>query len=153
MQSAVDWVDSPTEINFPTILNLDQAVSRVSLLWGRFLSSSLALLSLSSHGLLWVWLCPNLFLWKWNLLSRVWLFVTPVDHAVPGILQIRILEWVAFPFSRGSSQPRGRTQVSHIAGGFFTSWDRGTGHMYTYGWFMLSFYRKQHNFVKQLSFN
>ena len=33
----------------------------------------------------------------------------------------RILEWVAFPFSRGSSQPRDLTQVSHIAGGFFTS--------------------------------
>ena len=34
----------------------------------------------------------------------------------------QILEWVAFPFSRGSSQPRDQTQVSHIAGGFFTSW-------------------------------
>ena len=33
----------------------------------------------------------------------------------------RILEWVAFPFSRGSSQPRDRTQASRIAGGFFTS--------------------------------
>ena len=32
-----------------------------------------------------------------------------------GILQARILEWVAFPFSRGSSQPRDRTQVSRIA--------------------------------------
>ena len=31
-------------------------------------------------------------------------------------------EWVAVPFSRGSSQPRDRTQVSHIAGKFFTSW-------------------------------
>ena len=41
--------------------------------------------------------------------------------AVHGILQDRILEWVAFPFSRGSSEPRDRTQVSHIAGGFFTS--------------------------------
>ena len=39
-----------------------------------------------------------------------------------GILQARILEWVAFPFSRGSSQPRDWTQVSRIAGGFFTSW-------------------------------
>ena len=39
-----------------------------------------------------------------------------------GILQARILEWVAFPFSRGSCQPRDQTQVSHIAGGFFTSW-------------------------------
>ena len=34
----------------------------------------------------------------------------------------RILEWAAIPFSRGSFQPRDRTQVSHIAGGFFTSW-------------------------------
>ena len=41
---------------------------------------------------------------------------------VHGILQARILEWVAFPFSRGSSQPRDWTQVSHIAVGFFTSW-------------------------------
>ena len=38
-----------------------------------------------------------------------------------GILQARILEWVAFPFSRGSFQPRDRTQVSYIVGGFFTS--------------------------------
>ena len=39
-----------------------------------------------------------------------------------GILQARILEWVAVPFSRESSQPRNRTQVSCIAGRFFTSW-------------------------------
>jgi len=37
-----------------------------------------------------------------------------------GILQARILEWVAMLFSRGSSPPRDRTQVSHVAGGFFT---------------------------------
>ena len=46
----------------------------------------------------------------------------PMDYTVHGILQARILEWVAFPFSRGSSPPRNWTQVSHIAGGFFTSW-------------------------------
>ena len=46
----------------------------------------------------------------------------PVDHTVHGILEARMLEWVAFPFSRGSSQPRDWTQVSCIAGGFFTSW-------------------------------
>ena len=46
----------------------------------------------------------------------------PVDYTVHGILQARILEWVAFPFSRGSSKPRDQTQVSCIAGGFFTSW-------------------------------
>ena len=48
-----------------------------------------------------------------------------VAHQPPlsvGILQTRILEWVAMPSSRGSSQPRGGTQVSHIAGRFFTIW-------------------------------
>ena len=45
-----------------------------------------------------------------------------MDYTVHGILQARILEWLAFPFSRGSSQPRDQTQVSHIAGGFFTGW-------------------------------
>ena len=44
----------------------------------------------------------------------------PMDYTVHGILQARILEWVAMPFSRGSSQLRDRTQVSHIAGGSFT---------------------------------
>ena len=42
----------------------------------------------------------------------------PMD-TVHGILQARILEWVAFPFSRGSSQPWDQTQLSCIAGGFF----------------------------------
>ena len=51
--------------------------------------------------------CPTLF--------------DPMDYPVHGILQSRILEWVA-TFSRGSSQPRDRIQVSGIAGGFFTSW-------------------------------
>ena len=45
----------------------------------------------------------------------------PMDYTVHGILQARILGWVAVPFSRGSSQPRDQLQVSHIAGGFFTS--------------------------------
>ena len=43
-------------------------------------------------------------------------------EGMPGgtsVKQTRILKWVAFPFSRGSSQPRGQTQVSHIAGKFF----------------------------------
>ena len=46
----------------------------------------------------------------------------PMDYTVHGILQARILEWVVFPFSRGPSQPRDRTQISHIADRFFTSW-------------------------------
>ena len=44
------------------------------------------------------------------------------DYTVHGILQARILEWVAFPFSGGSSQLRDGTQVSCIAGRFFTCW-------------------------------
>ena len=46
----------------------------------------------------------------------------PTDYTVHGILQARILEWVTFPFSRGSSQPRDGSQVSRTAGRFFTSW-------------------------------
>ena len=46
----------------------------------------------------------------------------PMDYILHGILQARILEWVAFPFSRGSSQPRDWTQVSRIAGKFFICW-------------------------------
>ena len=42
-----------------------------------------------------------------------------------GIHHSRILEWVATPFSRGSSQPRDQTQVSHNARGFFTDWATG----------------------------
>ena len=53
-------------------------------------------------------------MWKWKSLS--------MDYTVHGILQARTLEWVAVSFSRGSSQPRGRTQVSCLAGKFFTIW-------------------------------
>ena len=45
-----------------------------------------------------------------------------MDYIVHGILQARILEWVAFPFSKASSKPRDQTQVSRITEGFFTSW-------------------------------
>ena len=55
--------------------------------------------------------------WKWKSLSHVRLF-----ERVHGIFQARVLAWVAFPFSRGSSQPRDQIQVSSIAGRFFTSW-------------------------------
>ena len=49
----------------------------------------------------------------------------PTDCSLPGssvheILQARILEWITIPFSRGFSQPRDQSQVSHIAGRFFT---------------------------------
>jgi len=48
-----------------------------------------------------------------------------MDDSLPdevhGILQARVLEWVAMPSSRGSSGPRDRTQVLRIAGRFFTT--------------------------------
>ena len=45
---------------------------------------------------------------------------SPPGSSVHGILQARILEWVAMPFSRGASQPRDQIWVSCIAGRFFT---------------------------------
>ena len=53
------------------------------------------------------------------VLSRVW-FCDPMDcsplgSSVNGILQARILEWVAIPFSRGSSWPRDWTCVSYVS--------------------------------------
>ena len=67
---------------------------------------------------------PRIVVCVCESLSRVRHFVTPQTEtfqaSVHGILQARILEWVAMPFSRGSSQPKDQTQVSHIAGSFFT---------------------------------
>ena len=65
------------------------------------------------------------FRMKWVKMKVAQLCLTlcdPMDYTVHGILQVSVLDWVAFPFSRGSSQPRDWTQVSHIIGGFFTSW-------------------------------
>ena len=45
-----------------------------------------------------------------------------MEYIAHGILQARLLEWVAIPFSRAYSQPTDQTQVSSIAGGFFTNW-------------------------------
>ena len=64
-------------------------------------------------------LCPTLY--------------DPMDYSLPGssvhgILQARILGWVAIPFSREFSQPRDQTWVSHIAGRFFTVWATREAH-------------------------
>ena len=58
---------------------------------------------------------------------------SPPGSSVHGILQARILEWVAMPSSRGSSQLRDRTQVSLIAGKFFTIWATGEAQVYWSG--------------------
>ena len=83
-------------------------------------------------------ICLFEFLTLWvNLLNRVWLFATPwtvayqappsMDCTLPGsslhgILQARVLEWVAISFFRGSSQPRDGTWVSCIPGRRFNLW-------------------------------
>ena len=64
---------------------------------------------------------PRLKVKKWKLLSHVRL-CNSTGYIVHGTLQTRILQWVPFPFSRESSQPRDRTQIPCIAGGFFNSW-------------------------------
>ena len=62
---------------------------------------------------------------KWNEVKVAQSCLTlcnPMDYTFYGFLQARKLEWVAFPFSTGSSQSRDQTQVSRTAGRFFTSW-------------------------------
>ena len=66
-------------------------------------------------------------MWKSKSLSHVWLFVTPwmiIAHQAPLFMEFswEEYEWVAIPFSRGSSQPRDWTTVSCIAGRFFSIW-------------------------------
>ena len=63
---------------------------------------------------------------KVKSLSHVWLS-NPMDYSPPGspvhgIFQARVLKWVAISFSRGSSQPRNQTWVSHVASRRFTIW-------------------------------
>ena len=74
----------------------------------------------------------NPYSWTGCLLPSEW----SESHSVvsDSFLQARILEWVAFPFSRGSSQPRDWTKVSCIAGRFFTSWASGEAQEYWSGW-------------------
>ena len=105
-------------------------------------SFSVPLLSVDVGCLIWSWslvdntytvlvfvsLQPVYVCWLEHLIhfvkseSRSVMSDSVAPWTIHGILQARILEWVAFPFSRGSSQPRDQTQVSRIVGGFFTSW-------------------------------
>ena len=68
---------------------------------------------------------------KWKLVTQLCptlcdlMDYSPPDSSVHGILQARILEWVAIFFSRTSSWPRDQTQVSCISGRLFTDWANG----------------------------
>ena len=67
----------------------------------------------------------QLSIWKWDDYRHTkrhpYRFLMRCGFSM-GILQARILEWVAMPSSKGSSQPRNWTQVFSIAGKFFTIW-------------------------------
>jgi len=67
------------------------------------------------------------YMWSVNVTQSCLTLCDPMNYSLPGptvheILQTRIIEWVAIPFSRGSSQPRDQPQFSGITGGFFTIW-------------------------------
>ena len=99
--------------------------------------------SLHDSGIL---TCPFFFLWRRKFksfnersiedLHSSWcqcLTLRPLDCSLPGssvhgIFQVRILEWVGIPFSRGSSQPRNWTQISCNVGRFFTIWATREAH-------------------------
>ena len=76
--------------------------------------------------------CVHVFVWmckvKWSdshsaLFDSLWpVDCSPPGSSVCGIFQARILEWVAMPFPRGSSQSKDQTWISCIEGGFFTVW-------------------------------
>ena len=97
------------------------------------LSRSVVFYSLRPHGLYSSWNSPgqDTGVGSLSLFQRIF----PTQGLNPGLLQcrwilyqlshkgrLRILEWVALPFFRGSSQPGNQTRVSCIAGGFFTNW-------------------------------
>ena len=63
--------------------------------------------------------------WKVKVAQSSPTLCDPMDYTDHGIFQARILEWVAVPFSRGSSYPRDRTQVSYLAGGFLPAEPQG----------------------------
>ena len=70
-----------------------------------------------------VWDWKKVLVTQWCLTAFDPVNCSPPGSSVHGILQARILERVAIPFSRRSSQPRDRTQFSCIASEFFTIWD------------------------------
>ena len=82
-----------------------------------------------------LWIILKLWLELLKVTQSCPTFCHAMDYTVHGILQARILELVAVPFSRASSQPRDWTQVSLIAGGFFTSWATKEAHLVSYSFY------------------
>ena len=81
-------------------------------------------------------------IWVCQLLSRVLTLFDPMNWSPPvssihWIFQARILEWVAMPFSKGSSRPRDQTRISRIAGRLFTIWPNREAHL-VFTWMYLN---------------
>ena len=68
---------------------------------------------------------------------------SPPGSSVHGILQARILEWIAIPFSRGSSHPRDQTLISCITARFFTIWATGKSKIWNASWVCMSFLHRE----------
>ena len=77
---------------------------------------------LATTSLFSLWVCFYFMDERMKVTQLCPILCSPMDYTINVILQARILEWVAVSISSGSSQPRDWTQVTHIAGGFFTSW-------------------------------
>ena len=84
-----------------------------------------------SRNIAYIYIYAYISIWKWKvkvlvaqLCLTLWdpMDCSPPGSSVHGILQARILDWLAISFSRGSSRPSDWTQVSCIAGRFFTVW-------------------------------
>ena len=87
--------------------------------------------------LTWYMLCGSVL--SHSLMSdSLWSQRSPPGSSVHGDSQAKILEWVAMPSSRGSSQPREWTQVSRIAGRFFIIWDAREAQEYWRVWLIPS---------------
>ena len=91
-----------------------------------------------------------LHIWKMKVAQSCLTRCGPMDYRVHGILQARILAWVAFPFCTVSSWPRNWTRVSYTAGGFFTDWAIreihiwGCWYFYQQSWFQPVIHSTQH---------
>ena len=110
---------------------------------GWFCLELTGLISLESKELTYSWILCCAVL-SWSVMSdSLWSHGLSYQAPLPmGILQARILGWVAMPSSRGSSQPRDQTQVSCIAGGSFTVWTTRVAQV-KYRWGQTLNYRKK----------
>ena len=103
----------------PTTISMSPCFPSIRAYSLRLFSSTTSICCFSASPSFWFHKQSMIFCLSW--ISRVH-WTSPGCSSVHGILQARIVEWIAILFSRGSSQPRDQTQASHIAGRFFSIW-------------------------------